>query len=236
MVAGNGYHHLMNTQKEHFQQFAVAKCAIYGVIGDVCRFSRGRFMAAAFASSLGVFVLTGGLADALAASASQARPQVSDTSLATLYERLGKAKSDDEARQIEAVISRGWLRSGSATADLLLTRAYVALGVQDPALAIELLDRVIALTPDWAEAYARRGEVLAALGDSDRAVADFNQVLIRDDRHFVVLQALAGLFAQAGAKEGALKLYERALAINPHLEGGQKALEKLRLAVEGQPL
>ena len=69
-----------------------------------------------------------------------------------------------------------------------------------------------------------------------RAVADFNQVLIRDDRHYLVLQALAKVFAQAGAKRGALTLYERALAINPRLEGGGKALEKLRLAVDGQPL
>lgn len=233
-VVPNGYHQPMNRQSFLFQQYDRVKRAISGVADAVCRHSGVRVIAIVLSSSLAIVSMVA--SSSAMASSALLKLQADGASLGKLYERLGEAKSDEEARQIEAAIARNWLRSGSATADLLFTRAYVALGIDDPALAVELLDRVIALTPDWAEAYARRGEILAALGDHDRAVADFNQVLIRDDRHYLVLQALARVFAQAGAKRGALTLYERALAINPRLEGGGKALEKLRLAVDGQPL
>lgn len=153
-----------------------------------------------------------------------------------LYESLAAAQDDSEARRIEIAITRTWLRSGSPTADLLVSRAHAALGLEDMPLAIELLDRAIALAPDWAEAYARRGLIFAAMGDDERAVADFNQVLAHNQRHFVVLATLAAIFDRAGARDGALILYDRALTINPHMEDARQAREKLRLLIEGQPL
>ncbi|WP_433457137.1 tetratricopeptide repeat protein [Pseudochelatococcus sp.] len=156
--------------------------------------------------------------------------------LDTLYDRLADARDASEARRVEAAIVRSWLRSGSDTADLLLTRAHTALGIDDPALAIELIDRALVLAPDWAEAYAVRAQVFAALGDDERAVADLNQVLLRDARHFVALRTLADIFGRTGVRAGALALYERTLSIHPYLEGVRAALEKLRAAVEGQPL
>lgn len=160
----------------------------------------------------------------------------SGSALDTLYEQLAGARDAREAKRIEAAIARNWLRSGSDTADLLLTRAHTALGVDDAALAIELIDRAIVLRPDWTEAYALRGQVFAAIGDDERAVADINQVLLRDGRHFVALQTLAEILERTGIRKGALTLYERALAVNPHLDGARTALEKLRSAVEGRPL
>ncbi|MGV6874659.1 tetratricopeptide repeat protein [Pseudochelatococcus sp. B33] len=153
-----------------------------------------------------------------------------------LYERLAGAQDEREARRIEVAITRTWLRSGSPTADLLASRAHAALGLEDVPLAIELLDRAIALAPDWAEAYARRGQIFAAIGDDERAVADFNQVLAYNERHFVVLATLAGIFDRTGVRQGALTLYERALAINPHMQEVRRARDRLRLLVEGQPL
>lgn len=154
----------------------------------------------------------------------------------SLYERLAAARDEQEARRIEVAITRSWLRSGSPTADLLATRAHVALGVEDVPLAVELLDRAIAVAPDWAEGYARRGQIFAAIGDDDRAVADFNQVLAYNERHYVVLATLAEILERTGVRAGALTLYERALAINPHMADARKAHDRLRLLVDGQPL
>ncbi len=172
----------------------------------------------------------------LAAHAASAQGDAPASVADSLYERLAAAQDEREARRIEAAITRTWLRSGSPTADLLATRAHAALGIDDLPLAIELLDRAIALAPDWAEAYARRGQIFAAAGDDERAAADFNQALAQNRQHFVVMATLAAIFERAGAREGALTLYERALAINPHLEGARKARDRLRLLVEGRPL
>lgn len=153
-----------------------------------------------------------------------------------LYERLAAADDEREARRIEAAITRAWLRSGSPTADLLADRAHAALGVDDIPLAVELLDRAIVLAPDWAEAYARRGQIFAATGDDERAAADFDQALAHNRRHFTVLAAFAGILDRAGIRQGALRLYEQALAVNPHMEDARKARDRLRLAIEGRPL
>lgn len=163
-------------------------------------------------------------------------PQTGNAALSRLYNELAKTDNAHEAREIEAAIARQWLHSGSATADLLMMRAHIALEMDDPALAIELLDRIIASLPEWAEGYARRGHVFMALGDDDRAIADFYQVLIRDENQYLALESLGELFERDGENRGALRFYERALAINPHLEGASKAIEKLRLAVDGRPL
>ncbi|MBB3808363.1 hypothetical protein [Pseudochelatococcus contaminans] len=166
---------------------------------------------------------------ALAASATGDAPD-------SLYERLAAAQNEAEARDAERAITRVWLRSGSPTADLLATRAHTALAMEDAALAIELLDRAIALAPDWMEAYARRGQIFAAIGDDERAVADFNQVLAQNQRHFVVLTTLAAILDRSGLRKGALTLYDKALAINPQMDDARKVRDRLKILVEGRPL
>lgn len=194
---------------------------------------RSRLAAAGLALALAGASFAALPVDAHAASVQGEAPESAPESL---YDRLAAAQDEREARRIEAAITRTWLRSGSPTADLLATRAHAALGVDDVPLAIELLDRAIALAPDWAEAYARRGQIFAAAGDDERAAADFNQALAQNRQHFVVMATLAAIFERAGVREGALTLYERALEINPHLEGARKARDRLRLLVEGRPL
>jgi hypothetical protein len=62
-----------------------------------------------------------------------------------LFERLGKAKDETEAQGIANLIERRWSRSGSDTADLLMSRAGEAFRDKEYGLAIELLDRVLTL-------------------------------------------------------------------------------------------
>src|SRR5688500_18284564 len=69
-----------------------------------------------------------------------------------LFERLRRSKDESEAKGLATTIQRRWLRSGSDTSDLLMSRA-MEVASEDQALAIELLDRVVALQPEWAEAW-----------------------------------------------------------------------------------
>jgi hypothetical protein len=45
---------------------------------------------------------------------------------------------------------------------------------------------------------------------------------------------LGDMLEDYGNKAGALKMYRRALALDPNLEGGQKKLRQLERDVEGQ--
>src|SRR5918998_5159227 len=60
-----------------------------------------------------------------------------------LFARLAAAKDPGEANGVANLIERRWARSGSDTADLLMSRAGEALKAKDFPLAIELLDRVL---------------------------------------------------------------------------------------------
>lgn len=159
-----------------------------------------------------------------------------DSRLDRLFERLAKAEDENEARGISLLIHRRWMHSGSATADLLMVRAQQAIRAGDHALAIELLDRVLVLEPDWAEAWNRRAVTFHMLGDPVAAMADIHRVLTLEPRHFGAWAGLGHIFREGGDDSGALASYERAIAINPYIPRLAPIIEKLRRDIEGVDL
>lgn len=164
------------------------------------------------------------------------RPARTDAALDELFERLASAVDEREARGVSLLINRRWMRSGSDTADLLMTRAQQALRERDPALAVELLDRVVALQPDWAEAWNRRAAAFQRLGDPIAAIADIHRAVTLEPRHFGAWAGLGNLLQESGDKFGALASYQRALAINPQLPRIGPIVDKLRREIEGVSL
>lgn len=163
-------------------------------------------------------------------------PARSDGQLDRLFERLANAADENEARGVVLLIQRRWMRSGSDTADLLMVRAQQAIRADDHALAIELLDRVLALEPGWAEAWNRRAITFHRLGDPVAAIADIYRALTLEPRHFAAWAGLGHIFRAGGDDRGALASYERAIAINPHLPRLKPIIEKLRRDIEGVDL
>jgi tetratricopeptide (TPR) repeat protein len=141
-----------------------------------------------------------------------------------LFARLAAAKDETEANGIAALIERRWSRSGSDTADLLMTRAGDAIKGKEYPLAIELLDRVIALRPDWPEAWNRRATAFFLLDDPMSAMADIRQVLAREPRHFGAWAGLGHIYMSNGDKARALEAYRHALAVHPHLDNARANL------------
>ena len=153
-----------------------------------------------------------------------------------LFERLAAAQTPEEARGIAETIQRRWARSGSDTADLLMTRAQTALREKKTELAIELLDRIIALEPDWAEAWNQRANALYISGDSIRSVLDIGEALKREPRHYGAMTGLGMILRQQGDDKQAMVAYRRALALYPQLETVKRAVEALRFEVDGREI
>jgi tetratricopeptide (TPR) repeat protein len=157
-------------------------------------------------------------------------------SLDDLFARLASAKDEAEANGIAQLIERRWSRSQSDTANLLLARASVAAEDQEFALAVELLDRVTALQPGWAEAWNRRATAFYLLDDPVRAVADIRQALAREPRHFGAWAALGHIYMAGDDKRRALEAYRRALAIHPFLDKVRPLVERLAPEIDGRDL
>src|SRR5918997_5701807 len=153
-----------------------------------------------------------------------------------LFNRLADAKDEAEAKGIAGLIERRWSRSGSDTADLLLIRASDAIQAKEFPLAIELLDRVIALQPDWAEAWNRRATAFFLLEDTASAMADLRQVLTREPRHFGAWAGLGHIYNAGGDKARALEAYRKALAINPKMESLRSLVERLAPEIDGRDI
>jgi tetratricopeptide (TPR) repeat protein len=154
-------------------------------------------------------------------------------SLDELFDRLAKAENEREAKGIASLIERRWSRSGSDTADLLLSRAGDAAEGKDFALAIELLDRVLVLRPEWAEAWYRRANVFYLMDDPVSSIADLSQALSREPRHFGAWTGLGHIFMSADDKGRAIEAYRRALKIHPRLDNVQTLVERLAPTVDG---
>ncbi|MEH3119634.1 MAG: tetratricopeptide repeat protein [Methylorubrum populi] len=167
------------------------------------------------------------------ASERKAHPPVS---LDDLYARLKQAGDEAEAKAIATLIERRLGRSGSATADLLSDRARQAMSGNDLPLAVELMDRAVALEPNWAEGWSRRATVFWRLSDSASAIADLQRALVLEPRHFEAWAALGKLYLAQDDKGRALDAFRRAEGLYPQWDVLKKAIERLTPDVEGRDL
>ena len=141
-----------------------------------------------------------------------------DPRLARLFNQLASVRTAPEATAVEEQINKIWLESGSDTVDVLMARAQVAFEAQDLATAKKLLDAVTEMTPDFAEVWYRRAELLLTMDSQQEAAADLSKAIELEPRHFRAY-AIAGRLADTnGDRSAALDAYRRAVKLNPMLE------------------
>lgn len=155
--------------------------------------------------------------------------------LGVLYDQL-KTASDTDAPRVEAEIEAAWQQSGSAAMDLLLQRGQEALAGGDTGTAIEHFSALIDHAPDFAEAYNSRAAAFYQQGDFGQAIDDVAHVLTLDPQHFTAITGLATMLEAMDRPEDALEAYRMALAIHPHLGGGQETVERLKAETAGQEI
>jgi tetratricopeptide (TPR) repeat protein len=158
------------------------------------------------------------------------------TALDGLFKRLAVADEADVGRAVAGAIERLWLRSDSATADLLMQRAVGAIGAGQLPLAQQVLDETIELEPDWAEAWNKRATVRFLAGNYDGAMADIDQVLKREPRHFGALTGMAAILRKTGFDAQALTVFRKVLALYPAQPDLAAQVDKLKIEVEGREL
>ena len=160
----------------------------------------------------------------------------SDPRLDRLFQQLAKAMTPPEALGVEREIETLWLRSGSDTVDLLMTRAQQSVEAQDAVTAKKLLDAVTEMKPGYAEVWYQRGALLMAMDSAQEAAPDLQRAIELEPRHFQAL-ALEGKIAEdAGDKRTALATYRKALALNPQLETVKRKIAALAAEVEGKDI
>ncbi|HJU32803.1 MAG TPA: tetratricopeptide repeat protein [Hyphomicrobiaceae bacterium] len=161
-------------------------------------------------------------------------PAEREKALSELYALLATANDEESAKAIADAVERVWLHSGSPTVDVLMERANKALTEKKSDLALKLLDRVVELAPDFAEAWNRRAYVYFTRNDVERALGDLRRTLALDPHHYKALDGLGQILREIGQKKAALKAFKELLDVHPYWSGGKQTVEELEREVDGQ--
>lgn len=135
--------------------------------------------------------------------------------LDALFADLKRERDATQAKRISERIWARWRDSGSATANLLLQWADKAMVDKKNGLALDLLDQVVVLMPDFAEGWNRRATLHYAMGNHSKSMADINRVLALEPRHFGAMAGMAAILDASGNDALALRAWEQMLKVYP---------------------
>jgi tetratricopeptide (TPR) repeat protein len=153
-----------------------------------------------------------------------------------LFGALKVAPDPEAAKAVEGRIWAVWLVSKSDTANLLMSRVKAAVDAKNLDLAVQLLDKVVLLRPDYVEAWNRRATIHYMRKDFTRSIEDVRQVLAREPRHFGALAGLGLIFQELGDDKRALEVYRKAVEINPQMQRIPDLIKSLTEKVEGRDI
>jgi tetratricopeptide (TPR) repeat protein len=148
-----------------------------------------------------------------------------------LFARLHTARDAADAKTVEQSIWQLWMASDSATAEVLLRQATLAMGDNANDQSLKILDQLVEAEPGFAEAWNKRATLLFNLGRFDDSLADIDRVLELEPRHFGALSGRGMILMRQKKFPQALDAYKEALDMNPTMEGVKdavKALEKFQ--------
>lgn len=132
-----------------------------------------------------------------------------------LFSQLRRESDPEAARRIVGQIWAAWNDSGSDTVDTLMGWANQAMTDKRYGTALDLLDQVIVLAPDYSEGWNRRATLHYIMNDHAKSMADIQRVLVLEPRHFGALAGMAAIFTAAGDDRLALQALQRMLVIYP---------------------
>ena len=147
--------------------------------------------------------------------------------LTKLFAELKREDNETHAKRLADRIMAEWATSGSATVDLMMRWADSAVDAKNYPMALDFLDQIIVMQPDYAEGWNRRATLYFLMNDYRRSMTDIQRTLALEPRHFGALMGLGAILKEVGRKERAMEAYERALAVYPMLREAQKQVGEI---------
>ena len=153
-----------------------------------------------------------------------------------IFERLQAEDNPEDANLIAEEVWALWLDSGSASINFVLRRGSAAHKRKDHKLARRMFDHVTALSPEYAEGWARSSRLALDEKDLSRALNEAAQALVLEPRHFYALWTMGNIFEQLGRQDEALEAYREANKLYPELKAVKDRLEAMQSAIDGDVL
>lgn len=152
-----------------------------------------------------------------------------------LFDELQRQAKPGQAKRTSQLIWQRWTASGSDTIDLLMDRVSTAMQDKNHQVALDLMDQIISLAPDYSEVWNRRATLFYTMNQYGRSISDIEQTLKLEPRHFGALSGLAVILQRLGNDEKALETWYRVLEVYPANEQAQESVIKLEDKLAGRP-
>jgi tetratricopeptide (TPR) repeat protein len=120
-----------------------------------------------------------------------------------------------------------WSRSGDREIDAQMARGIEEMQAGRHAEAIATFAGVISRKPDFAEGWNKRATAYYLAGEHRESLADCDEVLKRNPRHFGALSGAGMIHLALEQYEEAERWFRRALEVNPNMVGVELELLKL---------
>lgn len=160
------------------------------------------------------------------------RADQDDPRLPTYFDQLVGAPDPISAHTIERQIWRIWYEHENSDIEALLRDGDLKMNRGDFPAALADFNAVIESDPDFAEGWNRRATLRYLMGDYAGSIADIDETLVREPRHFGALAGLGLVNMELGEEEQALDAFERALVVHPQFAGPRANAEYLRRKIE----
>ncbi|UCI08621.1 tetratricopeptide repeat protein [Mesorhizobium sp. B1-1-8] len=151
-----------------------------------------------------------------------------------LFNDLKRERNEKAAERIAGRIWNEWNQSGSASIDLMMQWAQKATEDQKFDVALDFLDQVVTLQPNYAEGWNRRATVHFMMKNYGKSMSDIDHTLQLEPRHFGALSGLAQIMAETGHKQSALEAWQKVLAIYPMMRSAQNQVSTLSEELAGE--
>lgn len=164
-----------------------------------------------------VIALAGPLAALSPALPAIAQAQQPNAVLDALFADLRSAENPAAAQRITGQIWELWVHPDDPALADRMALVLQRLGMSDLSGAIALLDQLVVDYPDYAEGWNQRATTHFLLRNFDQSLADIEQTLAVEPRHFGALAGRALIYLELDQRELALEAIREALAIHPFL-------------------
>jgi len=121
-----------------------------------------------------------------------------------------------------------WSRSGNQDIARLFETGTHALTEGRWPDAVAAFTKIIERDPDFAEGWNKRATAYYLMGEYRKSLADCDEVIKRNPLHYGALSGYGMIYIQLDQPARALDYFERALAVNPNMEGVRSTVENLK--------
>jgi len=161
--------------------------------------------------------------------ADQTNPRLDDLFAELTQESL----SDSDAQSITNEIWKIWHETEQPEAARRFDSALQLMRFGHLEEAVSQFSHVISIAPEFAEAWNKRATLYWMMGESALSAKDVKKTLELEPRHFGALSGLGMLYSQLEQNGAAIKAFEEALTVNPHLPAARRNLETLKEQTQG---